>query len=139
MVAPALLFSEKSSIVEIIGGTDVKWSPPSLHLYALCSHFLSRMNVKIQYNVIKPGFFPKGQGISQIKIDPIPKGKFIKPINLVGEKGKVEMVYVNVITRNDDENQTFGNKIRDYVKKKLKRYFRKGVADFSDYDEVFKK
>jgi len=57
MVTPSLLFADKFSTIEIIGGTDVKWSPPSFHLYAFCKHFLTKMGINVNYEVKEGGYF----------------------------------------------------------------------------------
>ena len=107
MIAPALLFGKAKAVVEVIGGTDVKWSLPSFAQFALCKHVLPKMGINIDYKVLKGGYYPRGNG--QVKITTTPLSTPIQPITLKGQKSKIHTVYLNVITRNDNPyEKTFG-------------------------------
>jgi RNA 3'-phosphate cyclase len=64
-----IVLGEKKISMEIIGGTDTKWSPTFEYLKQIIIPHLS-WYAKIELNLLKRGFYPKGQGVIEIKITP---------------------------------------------------------------------
>lgn len=63
---------------EIIGGTDVKWSPTFAFFEAVLCGNLEKMGIKIEPKVLKAGYYPRGGGRVKVKVFPC---KRIEPIN----------------------------------------------------------
>lgn len=85
---PPSLHADKEVSLEITGGTDVKWSPSTTYFQEILCRFLKKMEVEIETEIIKYGFYPKGGGNVKTTIKPRQK---LKPINLV-ERGKLKRV-----------------------------------------------
>lgn len=64
------LFSEKSKKIEIIGGTDVKYSPQIDYFKEIILPQLNKYAEKIELKLEKRGYYPKGNGRIILKIKP---------------------------------------------------------------------
>ncbi|NIO45029.1 MAG: RNA 3'-terminal phosphate cyclase [Candidatus Aenigmarchaeota archaeon] len=78
LVLPSL-HAENEVVLEITGGTDVKWSPTTTYFQHIFCDFLKKMNIDIHIETLKHGFYPKGGGKVKIIIKPC---KELKTINL---------------------------------------------------------
>ncbi|MBC7100507.1 RNA 3'-terminal phosphate cyclase [Methanothermobacter tenebrarum] len=72
-------FAEDKTTFKIRGGTDVKWSPPINYLENVTLPLLEKMGYKGKIKLLKRGYYPKGGGIIEARIQPI---KRLKPIKL---------------------------------------------------------
>ncbi len=64
------LFAEKSSRFEIIGGTDVAWSPTIDYFRYVTLRALSEMGCDVEVKLVKRGYYPKGGGKIQVRVEP---------------------------------------------------------------------
>ncbi len=87
-LVPACLHADKKVELEIIGGTDVKWSPTMSYFEGVFCGNLKKMGIEIESKVLKTGFYPKGGGIVNVKILPCEK---IHPVNWI-ERGEIKRV-----------------------------------------------
>lgn len=81
-IIPVLLQAGKKSQVNITGGTDVPFSPPSIFLEKV---LLPNLGLPIKISTLKHGFYPQGGGSLEIEVEPTA----IKPIN-IATRGKLE-------------------------------------------------
>jgi RNA 3'-phosphate cyclase len=72
----------------ITGGTDVKWSPPIDYFNHLFLKLIEKMNVHVELEIIDRGYYPKGGGVVEVKIQPITE---FKPL-LISERGEVKKI-----------------------------------------------
>jgi RNA 3'-phosphate cyclase len=75
---PLCLANEKSNLT-LVGGTHVPWSPPFHCLSEVLLPTLKSMGVSAEATIEKWGFYPKGGGKIQLKINPVHE---FKPICL---------------------------------------------------------
>ena len=68
LLMPAM-FASKPITISIIGGTDVKWSMPFDYFNNILLPQLQRFG-KIEARLLKRGYYPKGNGKAEIKINP---------------------------------------------------------------------
>ncbi|MFH1229172.1 MAG: RNA 3'-terminal phosphate cyclase [Candidatus Aenigmatarchaeota archaeon] len=91
-LVPICLYAEKESILEIIGGTDVSWSPSINYFKNIFLNSLELLGMKREYDfdldIVRYGFYPKGQGRITFKIRPFRK---FNKLNLV-ERGELERI-----------------------------------------------
>lgn len=64
------LFSPKTKKIEITGGTDVSWAPQFDYFKEVILPIFSRYAEKIELNLEKRGYYPKGNGKITLKIKP---------------------------------------------------------------------
>ena len=69
ILLPAM-FASKPHTLTIIGGTDVIWSPPIDYVVNVILPQISRFCNNIEISVKKRGYYPKGGGIVEVKINP---------------------------------------------------------------------
>ena len=74
--------------LRITGGTDVKWAPSWDYFEHIFLPMLKKMGFTVKPNLIKRGYYPKGGGEAEIKINPC---STLKPLQL-----NFEPVYENV-------------------------------------------
>jgi len=85
---PVMAFSNGKIEIELRGGTNNPLAPPVEYLKEVLLPILKRMGYKGDVELIKRGFYPKGQGI--VKTFSIPVD-YLKSIELV-DYGKVEYI-----------------------------------------------
>jgi len=83
---PILLFTPGETEVEIVGGTDVPWSPPIDYLKNVILYYLRLLGAEVSIKVLRRGHYPLGGGIAHVKVTNTPVE--LKPINLV-ERGEL--------------------------------------------------
>lgn len=69
-ITPYCIFTGNPVKLRIIGGTDVKWSPPIDYIKYVTVPLFRKMGIKIDVNLIKRGFYPKGGGIVDLFFHP---------------------------------------------------------------------
>jgi len=79
-IIPLLLFANKPSSIQIIGGLFQDFAPSAYHFEYVILPLLKKMNLNISFEIIKPGYVPLGGGIIKLQINPIDNN--IKSINL---------------------------------------------------------
>lgn len=84
-VLPPLLTAATSSQVRIVGGTHNKGSPPVDFLQRAFLPLLERMGPRVQLELVRHGFYPRGGGEIVATIDPAPA---LKPISLLTRGGR---------------------------------------------------
>lgn len=67
---PALLFSKKEFTVTIIGGTNVRTSPPIEYFQHIFCYYMKKMGADIKLEIKKHGFYPKGGGKIKLRVVP---------------------------------------------------------------------
>jgi RNA 3'-phosphate cyclase len=67
---PLSLFTEGGASITIMGGTDVKWSPPIDFIKYIFLTHLKRMGLNIDLEIITRGYYPKGGGEVLFNIRP---------------------------------------------------------------------
>jgi len=87
-VLPPAVLSSEPVVINLRGGTDVKWSPPIDYLNNVFTHTIAQMGPTIKINQKKRGHYPRGGGIVSCEVIPANE---IKPLDLV-EFGKLTKV-----------------------------------------------
>lgn len=88
---PASAFADSDITIRIRGGTDVRWSPTIDYVKEVLAPILGKMGFKVEIEVPKRGFYPKGGGEVVCKCRPV---RFLRAVTLVdrgelyGIKGK---------------------------------------------------
>lgn len=67
-ILPAIVTSGENFEIEMIGGTNVKWSPSIEYIQHVFCSFLDRMGVDARVDTCKYGFYPKGGGRIKARI-----------------------------------------------------------------------
>jgi RNA 3'-phosphate cyclase len=78
----ATLKTEEEIRIKLSGGTDVKWSPSWDYFEHVFYPIIKKIGVKLDVQLIKRGYYPKGGGEAIITIHP---GSEVKPIKLASE------------------------------------------------------
>jgi len=76
---PAMSFSRSKSYVEITGGTNNPMAPAVDYLQEVLLPAVSKMGYKGSIELLRRGFYPRGQGIVRAVVEPI---KTFKPITM---------------------------------------------------------
>ncbi len=69
-LAPALALADSTSDLVLIGGTDVRWSPPIDYMRYAYTSLLRLAGVEARIEVLRRGFYPKGGGKVRIVVEP---------------------------------------------------------------------
>jgi RNA 3'-terminal phosphate cyclase (GTP) len=84
-LVPIAAFAPGKVKLEIIGGTNVAWSPPIEFFQNIFCDYAEKFGLLIISNVERYGFYPRGGGLVKVEINPI---KNSKPIYLTS-RGKL--------------------------------------------------
>ncbi len=83
-----LCFSKGISMITLVGGTHVEWSPSFHYLSEVFLPTLEKLGVSVAAFIEKWGFYPKGGGRIRLKINPIQE---LRPISLM-DRGSLKMI-----------------------------------------------
>ncbi len=61
-ILPVLLYSDRDSVVEITGGTDVQWSPSIDYMRYVFLHNIGLMGPRVEIELLRRGHYPRGGG-----------------------------------------------------------------------------
>jgi len=92
---PALVLSPYDTELRLIGGTDVRWSPPIDHYRLVLFPLLRRMGARLELEVERRGFYPKGGGCVKLKV----QGGKLSPLRLE-ERGELVRVAGTAFVQN---------------------------------------
>jgi len=67
---PAALMAPAPTDLTLIGGTDVKWSPPLDYLRFVFLPLLARMGGRVEVEEVRRGYYPRGGGQVRVKVTP---------------------------------------------------------------------
>lgn len=67
---PVALHADGPVHLSITGGTDVRMAPPVDYLRLVFLPWLARMGVKVPIESIRHGYYPKGGGLVQLRVEP---------------------------------------------------------------------
>jgi len=82
---PLACFAPKPSRFRLEGGLFQDFAPSAYHMKFVLLPFLKRMGVEAEIDIIRPGYVPKGGGIVEFSVEPVPK---LKPLNMT-EQGEI--------------------------------------------------
>ncbi len=69
-ILPPVLFANEESVFEIIGGTDVNWSPTIDYFKNVTMRALEKLGVELEIKLLNRGYYPKGGGKVLVKVEP---------------------------------------------------------------------
>lgn len=114
LVLPAL-HAKEETVLEITGGTDVKWSPAISYFQYLFSDFLKKMGAEITVEILRRGFYPKGGGKVIVAIKPCKLNR----LNLT-ERGVLKRIEIMSIASNGLKGAKVAERQAEGAKKVLK-------------------
>jgi RNA 3'-phosphate cyclase len=94
-IVPAISLSGASLDLELVGGTDVPWSPTCDYFSTVLSESLHRLGISFSLEVLRRGYYPAGGGRVKVRIDPCARVKAVRlenrtqdpPISLISRAG----------------------------------------------------
>lgn len=102
--------------VIVKGGTDVKWSPTSLHFAKVKNQLLNNIGLNTNYECEKTGFYPKGQGEIKLQF-----AKTAKPRFKETERGELKKVRIYSKASKDLEGPNVAERQAKSLEKQLKK------------------
>ena len=102
------------------GGTFGKWAPSLNYLKHVTYPIFKKMGVEFQVNIKKYGFYPKGNGLTELCL--FPGRNKLKPI-LLTELGSIDQIKGEIILTNllKKTKPKIGEKIRNSIKNNLRK------------------
>jgi RNA 3'-terminal phosphate cyclase (ATP) len=74
--------AEQKCSFELVGGTDVKWSPTIDYFRYVFIPALKALGIDVKLRVERRGYYPKGGGLVKVEVEP---AESIKPITLTAQ------------------------------------------------------
>jgi len=90
-LTPLLIFNNKSTLLEMIGGTETKWAPTIQYIKYVTYPLLNRIGANLTLNAIRHGYYPKGGGLVTVESKPINK---LNPFVCL-KRGKIQSIHVH--------------------------------------------
>jgi RNA 3'-terminal phosphate cyclase (ATP) len=94
-LVPAVALSEASLELELIGGTDVPWSPTSDYIGAVLGQCLRRIGIRFSFEVSRRGYYPRGGGRASVRIEPCAE---VSPLQLTS-RGRGPPPPISIVSR----------------------------------------
>jgi RNA 3'-terminal phosphate cyclase (ATP) len=85
---PLACFARKPSKFRLEGGLFQDFAPSAYHMKFVLLPFLKRMGVRVEFEIIRPGYMPRGGGIIRIGVETARK---LKALNLT-EQGEISSI-----------------------------------------------
>jgi len=85
LLSPAL-YAESECSISITGGLFQDFAPSAFHMREVLLPMLRRMGVKVEMEIVRPGYVPKGQGCLRMSVQPLRSP--LMPITLL-DRGRV--------------------------------------------------
>jgi len=85
-ILPLACFASSSSYYKITGGLFQDFAPAAHHLQYVVIPLLTKMGIHVEFNIVRPGYFPKGGGIIELEVKLVKNT--INPI-ILQNQGKV--------------------------------------------------
>jgi RNA 3'-terminal phosphate cyclase (ATP) len=82
---PLACFARKPSKFRLEGGLFQDFAPSAYHMKFVLLPFLKKIGVRVEFDIMRPGYVPRGGGIIEVRVEPTGK---LKPLNLT-EQGEV--------------------------------------------------
>ena len=119
----ASLGFKKHEAIEIFikgGGTFGKWAPSINYLQQVPYKLFDRSGLKIDIDILKHGFYPKGG--AQLKCVIHPSKENLKPVNLT-ELGNIDLIQGEIIITNHlrRNRDNIGTRIRKAIQQQLRK------------------
>jgi RNA 3'-terminal phosphate cyclase (ATP) len=71
---PVALFADGPSLYTVTGGLFQDFAPSALHLKHVVLPILRRMGIRIRFDILQPGYVPKGGGRIRVEVEPVVGG-----------------------------------------------------------------
>lgn len=84
-ILPALMLGKQASRITLKGGTHNPMAPPFDFIERAFAPLLARMGPQLNMQLVRPGYYPKGQGKMVVEIHPAAN---LKPLELI-ERGRI--------------------------------------------------
>ena len=129
------LFAEKQTRLSITGGTDVSWSPQIDYLNNIIIPFFRQYSKNIHLNILKRGYYPKGNGKVELVITP--KKLNLEQINLTKKPVIEEILGISHCSESlrkpevADRQAIMAKSILDEYKTKVSREYCDTLSDGS--------
>ncbi len=114
LLLPLSLASDKSRLT-LIGGTHVPWSPPFHYFNEILFPILKSMGISINAVIERWGWYPRGEGLVHIEIEPVSE---IKPVSLI-HRGRIKKI--RGLSAISNLPRHVGERQRDYALKKIEK------------------
>jgi len=82
---PLACFAREPSKFRLEGGLFQDFAPSAYHMKFVLLPFLKRMGVRAEFDIIRPGYVPRGGGIIEVRVEPAGE---LKALNLT-ERGEI--------------------------------------------------
>jgi len=125
-IVPIAAFAPSKTKFEIIGGTNVIFSPPIEFFQNTFCDYAEKFGLVITSEVEKYGFYPKGGGLVKVEVNPIKEGE---PLTLT-ERGKLLDIKAYSVASEDLQKAQVAERQLDGLRKSLPDYKIKGFTNY---------
>ncbi|MDH7509050.1 MAG: RNA 3'-terminal phosphate cyclase [Methanomassiliicoccales archaeon] len=116
---PAIV-AETKTVMEITGGTNVRWSPPIDYYDLVLFSLLKRIGIDIEMEILARGFYPEGGGKVLVEISP---AKRIAPLRLE-DRGQLRRI----------GGRCFSQNLPSHICSRMCHSVKKSLIDFGNID-----
>ncbi|HEV2389374.1 MAG TPA: RNA 3'-terminal phosphate cyclase [Nitrososphaerales archaeon] len=95
-VIPAVSLMGKSYDMELVGGTDVPWSPTSDYIERVVSPAMKAIGIGFDFKVERRGYYPNGGGRASLHVEPCER---VVAVELASQRGEGEGGRPSLVSR----------------------------------------
>jgi RNA 3'-terminal phosphate cyclase (ATP) len=92
-VTPLLLFNDKPVTLEVIGGTETRWSPTIQYIKYVTYPILNKMGANLTLEIVKHGYYPKGGGKVIVTSKPVER---LSSFNYL-DRGEIQDIQIHSV------------------------------------------
>lgn len=70
-ILPVACFADRPLVARIAGGTFQDFAPSPLHMRHVLAPLLERMGVRVEVELLRPGYVPHGGGLLELRVEPV--------------------------------------------------------------------
>lgn len=95
-VVPAVSLSGRSYDLELVGGTDVPWSPTSDYIERVVARAMSAAGIVFSFKVGRRGYYPAGGGTATVRVEACNR---VEPLRLASKRAGPSSKTVSLFSR----------------------------------------
>ena len=99
VLIPAVSLIKKRLKISIMGGTDVPWSPTADYTRFVLNKAFSVIGIDFSLDIKKRGYYPRGGGVIDAKIEPC---KTLKPVSFIKRTTKSAKMFCSYCNTSND-------------------------------------
>jgi RNA 3'-terminal phosphate cyclase (ATP) len=130
---PMAVFAEEETVLRVSGGLFQDFAPSAHHMQYVLFPTLAKMGIRVNLEIVRPGYVPRGGGVIQVDIKPVENK--IKPLVRL-EQGKVNSIRGIALSSHLKESKVSQRMAKECQKALAKKGYRARIETVWDENSL---